>query len=94
MGNVIINNIVRNPGAPTQQYRIEMRKQGDLTWTIFYTISYDQAQLSPLGILPLAINIPDDWVSETVEVQIISICDQTEIASATKTVVTTPTECP
>lgn len=81
-----ITSIARNAGTPTQQYRIEYRKQGDPTYISGPTLSYTQAQASPAGKLPIDLIVPEAWVGFNAEVRIASLCGQSTVVSVPITV--------
>jgi hypothetical protein len=86
MGSIKILSINRNLGAISQQYRIELRKQGDVTWTAGPTLSYDQAVSS----MPLLIPISDTWLGFNVEVRVVTICGPGIEVLGTPTVIPVP----
>jgi len=79
MGNLIITNINRNVGALTQQYRIEWKKPLSVSWTAGPTLSYDQAQNAPAGLLPVSIILdPAVLMVASLDVRIVTICKNSD----------------
>jgi len=77
MGDLVITAINRNPGATSQSYRIEYKHPDDLVYMAGPTLTYNQAQPAPLGVLP--VHIPLDmntWpdVIPHANVRIVTIC--------------------
>jgi hypothetical protein len=85
MGNLVIENINRNVGALSQQYRIEYKGPDDIAWTAGPTLSYYQAQAAPAGLLPLIIVIdPTGWSTKDLSVRIVTVCGpETEVVGDT-----------
>lgn len=79
MGQLTILTINRNEDAITQQYRIEYKLSTDVDWIKGPTLSYDQAQQKPAGVLPLNISLPAEWISGTINVRIVTVCISSEV---------------
>lgn len=96
MGNLVISNITRNVGALSQQYRIEYKGPDDVSYTAGPTLTYDQAQPSPAGLLPVVIVIdPTGWSIKDFSVRIVTICGPgTELAGDPITVTANDEICP
>lgn len=79
MGNLSILTITRNAGAITQQYRIQWKKPLDVAWTNGPTLSYNQAQPAPAGLLPVNIVLdPVILAVASLDVRIVTICEDDE----------------
>jgi hypothetical protein len=70
MGEIVITSINRNPGATSQEYRIEYRQVGALDWIIGPTLNWAQA----VTAMPLGIAIPDAYMDSDVEIRIVTVC--------------------
>jgi hypothetical protein len=76
MPNLSITTIDRNIGATHQYYRIEYKKPLDVTWTHGPTLSYEEAQPAPLGVLPVDIPLdPLVLMVDHLNVRIVTVCN-------------------
>lgn len=78
MGILRVLSIQRNIGALSQAYRIEYRLSSSSPWIPGPTLSYDQAQPAPAGLLPLDIVI-NEGGSKVITTRVVLICNHREI---------------
>lgn len=80
MGNLVITNIIRNPGALLQTYTIQYKEHNAVTWINGPTLTYQQASTynattNPQGQLPITIPAgdPADY-PDGIDVRVVTGC--------------------